>query len=92
LPRDILWRQKEQFSDGVGYNWIDSLIATAAAKVTDEMFDMRADIFPGTVLVWFWVLVFSFGFGFGFGFEFSFGFGFRFWFTHLDLVLFIVLI
>jgi hypothetical protein len=31
----------------VGYNWIDSLIATAAAKVTDEMFEMRSDIFPG---------------------------------------------
>ena len=26
LPRSILWRQKEQFSDGVGYSWIDGLV------------------------------------------------------------------
>lgn len=37
LPDNILWRQKEQFSDGVGYGWIDALKDTAAAKVTDEM-------------------------------------------------------
>lgn len=37
LPENILWRQKEQFSDGVGYGWIDALKDTAAAKVTDEM-------------------------------------------------------
>lgn len=37
LPDDILWRQKEQFSDGVGYGWIDGLKDTAEAKVTDEM-------------------------------------------------------
>jgi len=30
-----LWRQKEQFSDGVGYNWIDTLIAHCASRVTD---------------------------------------------------------
>ncbi|RPA80476.1 asparagine synthetase [Ascobolus immersus RN42] len=36
LPSNILWRQKEQFSDGVGYGWIDALKDTAAAKVTDE--------------------------------------------------------
>ena len=33
LPDEVLWRQKEQFSDGVGYAWIDSLKAHAAAKV-----------------------------------------------------------
>src|SRR6187402_1905584 len=33
LPDEILWRQKEQFSDGVGYSWIDSLKAHAAARV-----------------------------------------------------------
>ena len=35
LPDEILWRQKEQFSDGVGYRWIDSLKANAAAQVSD---------------------------------------------------------
>lgn len=34
LPEEILWRQKEQFSDGVGYSWIDSLKAHAEARVT----------------------------------------------------------
>jgi asparagine synthase (glutamine-hydrolysing) len=36
LPDEILWRQKEQFSDGVGYSWIDSLKEMAAAQVSDE--------------------------------------------------------
>ena len=36
LPEKILWRQKEQFSDGVGYGWIDALKDAAAQKVTDE--------------------------------------------------------
>jgi asparagine synthase (glutamine-hydrolysing) len=35
LPADILWRQKEQFSDGVGYGWIDALKAHAAGSITD---------------------------------------------------------
>ena len=35
LPDEILWRQKEQFSDGVGYGWIDSLKAHAAERVSD---------------------------------------------------------
>ena len=35
LPDEILWRQKEQFSDGVGYSWIDSLIAKANEMYTD---------------------------------------------------------
>ncbi|WJS96959.1 asparagine synthase B [Flavobacterium johnsoniae] len=36
LPSEILWRQKEQFSDGVGYNWVDELIEYCASQVTDE--------------------------------------------------------
>ena len=35
LPERILWRQKEQFSDGVGYGWIDSLKAHAEASISD---------------------------------------------------------
>ncbi len=37
LPDNILWRQKEQFSDGVGYGWIDALKDNAEINVTDEM-------------------------------------------------------
>ena len=37
LPQKILYRQKEQFSDGVGYGWIDALKDTAELHVTDEM-------------------------------------------------------
>lgn len=36
MPDSILWRQKEQFSDGVGYSWIDGLKAHAESVVTDE--------------------------------------------------------
>lgn len=36
LPHEVAWRQKEQFSDGVGYNWIDTLKAIANETVTDE--------------------------------------------------------
>ena len=39
LPEEILWRQKEQFSDGVGYGWIDALKAHAEKEVTDEMME-----------------------------------------------------
>ncbi|SCV02955.1 LAMI_0H04324g1_1 [Lachancea mirantina] len=38
LPEEILWRQKEQFSDGVGYSWIDGLKDTAEASISDEQF------------------------------------------------------
>lgn len=38
LPGNILWRQKEQFSDGVGYGWINTLIATANKKYSDDEF------------------------------------------------------
>ncbi|MEI7831066.1 MAG: asparagine synthase B [Prolixibacteraceae bacterium] len=36
LPASVAWRQKEQFSDGVGYNWIDSLKLMVADKVSDD--------------------------------------------------------
>lgn len=46
LPPEICWRQKEQFSDGVGYSWIDTLKETAAQKVSDTEFSRRAKRFP----------------------------------------------
>ncbi len=46
LPDEILWRQKEQFSDGVGYSWIDSLKAHAEARVTDNQLAEASDRFP----------------------------------------------
>ena len=36
LPDEILWRQKEQFSDGVGYSWIDTLVEMATKNISDE--------------------------------------------------------
>jgi len=39
LPDEILWRQKEQFSDGVGYNWIDGLKEFVDSQITDEEFE-----------------------------------------------------
>ena len=46
LPHDILWRQKEQFSDGVGYGWIDSLRNLAERHVSDQMFRAASMRFP----------------------------------------------
>ncbi|MDR3109313.1 MAG: asparagine synthase B [Planctomycetaceae bacterium] len=46
LPESVAWRQKEQFSDGVGYSWIDTLREVAAAKVSDEQFAKAAERFP----------------------------------------------
>lgn len=46
LPREILWRQKEQFSDGVGYGWIDGLKAHAENTVDDRAFAAAASRFP----------------------------------------------
>lgn len=46
LPAEVLWRQKEQFSDGVGYNWIDTLIEYCAAQVTDEEMESAQARFP----------------------------------------------
>merc|ERR1711918_62095 len=46
LPADVLWRQKEQFSDGVGYNWIDGLKAHAAEVVSDLELETASVRFP----------------------------------------------
>ncbi|MDP2160646.1 MAG: asparagine synthase B [Flavobacterium sp.] len=46
LPEEVLWRQKEQFSDGVGYNWIDTLIEYCSSQVSDEDFAKAATLFP----------------------------------------------
>lgn len=46
LPDEILWRQKEQFSDGVGYSWIDSLKAHAAKEVSDQQMATASFRFP----------------------------------------------
>ncbi|MGR6861052.1 asparagine synthase B [Aliivibrio salmonicida] len=46
LPPAIAWRQKEQFSDGVGYGWIDTLRETAEAKVTDQQMESAKFRFP----------------------------------------------
>ena len=46
LPESIAWRQKEQFSDGVGYSWIDSLRAHAEHEVSDRQLATAATRFP----------------------------------------------
>lgn len=46
LPESVAWRQKEQFSDGVGYSWIDTLKETTAAAVSDEQMAHAAERFP----------------------------------------------
>jgi len=46
LPEKIVWRQKEQFSDGVGYAWIDTLKGITSAKVSDEMMASARFMFP----------------------------------------------
>jgi len=46
LPPSVAWRQKEQFSDGVGYDWIDSLKELVDIKVSDEMFSNAKFTFP----------------------------------------------
>ncbi|MGH8145884.1 MAG: asparagine synthase B [Rhodanobacteraceae bacterium] len=46
LPKEILWRQKEQFSDGVGYGWIDGLKAHAGQAVSDREFAAAASRYP----------------------------------------------
>ncbi|MBK8053210.1 MAG: asparagine synthase B [Saprospiraceae bacterium] len=46
LPESIAWRQKEQFSDGVGYNWIDTLKDLVQKSVTDEQLATAAFKFP----------------------------------------------
>ncbi len=46
LPHEVAWRQKEQFSDGVGYNWIDTLKAVANEQITDEQMENVKYRFP----------------------------------------------
>lgn len=46
LPKEVAWRQKEQFSDGVGYSWIDSLKAHVEKEVSDQLFEAAAFRFP----------------------------------------------
>ena len=46
LPDEVAWRQKEQFSDGVGYNWIDTLKDITSKAVSDEQMAKAADRFP----------------------------------------------
>ncbi len=46
LPDEILWRQKEQFSDGVGYAWINGLKAHAEHEISDSMMRGAHERFP----------------------------------------------
>ncbi len=46
LPESVAWRQKEQFSDGVGYSWIDTLKQITSEQVTDEQMAHAAERFP----------------------------------------------
>ena len=46
LPAEVAWRQKEQFSDGVGYSWIDTLKQITAEAVSDEQMAHAAERFP----------------------------------------------
>mgnify|MGYP005752398933 FL=1 len=46
LPESVAWRQKEQFSDGVGYSWIDTLKEITSKAVTDEQMAHAAERFP----------------------------------------------
>ena len=46
LPAEVAWRQKEQFSDGVGYNWIDTLKKITSDQVSDEQMEHAAERFP----------------------------------------------
>jgi asparagine synthase (glutamine-hydrolysing) len=46
LPESVAWRQKEQFSDGVGYNWIDTLREMTSAQVTDDQMARVKELFP----------------------------------------------
>lgn len=46
LPESVAWRQKEQFSDGVGYSWIDTLKAVTSAAVSDRQMEHAAERFP----------------------------------------------
>ncbi len=63
LPDEILWRQKEQFSDGVGYSWIDTLKEVAEREVTDEQLEQASFRFPtntpATKEAWYYRAIFD---------------------------------
>lgn len=46
LPASVVWRQKEQFSDGVGYSWIDTLKEIAEQKISDQQLENAKFRFP----------------------------------------------
>jgi len=46
LPKEVVWRQKEQFSDGVGYSWIDGLKEKAESEVSDDQLESAQYKFP----------------------------------------------
>ena len=46
IPDEILWRQKEQFSDGVGYEWIDNLKTFANGQISDDLLAESGNTFP----------------------------------------------
>lgn len=46
LPKSVAWRQKEQFSDGVGYSWIDTLKEITSQAVSDEQMTHASERFP----------------------------------------------
>ena len=46
LPSEVAWRQKEQFSDGVGYSWIDTLKQITSERVSDEQMAHASERFP----------------------------------------------
>ena len=63
LPKEIVWRQKEQFSDGVGYSWIDTLKTVVENLISDEQLVNAAQRFPiqppGTKEEYYYRLLFS---------------------------------
>ncbi|MCR9206282.1 MAG: asparagine synthase-related protein, partial [Halobacteriovoraceae bacterium] len=49
IPEEVLWRQKEQFSDGVGYSWVDGLKELAESVVSEELYEIREKLYPHQV-------------------------------------------
>mmetsp|Transcript_17095 Transcript_17095/g.14975 ORF Transcript_17095/g.14975 Transcript_17095/m.14975 type:complete len:457 (+) Transcript_17095:380-1750(+) len=46
IPSEVLWRQKEQFSDGVGYSWVDGVHDFVQKYITDDEFSKRFEAYP----------------------------------------------
>jgi len=46
LPNEVLWRQKEQFQDGVGYGWVDGIKDHANKRISDYEYELRSKIYP----------------------------------------------